>query len=258
MPCPFPGMDPYLEKYQYWADFTPKLLVAISNALNPRLLPRNEALYVIVTHEDIRLHRVKPDVTISSTPQWTPETITGTAVADPTIVELEYPDLEPITQRVLKVIQRSNRQVVTVIEVLSPGNKEPGENGIETYLSKRAEYLSSGCHLVEIDLLRGGERLPMRQPLPAGDYYVFIGRRGSRPRGQVIGWNWKSHLPTISLPLLPDDPEIALDLQSVFQSAYEPACYDRMLPYNESADPPLSPADESWARERLHHSERST
>lgn len=46
-------------------------------------------------------------------------------------------------------------------EVLSLKNKRTGE-GREQYLSKRSKLLSSNAHLVEIDLLRGGEPMPMR------------------------------------------------------------------------------------------------
>ncbi len=257
MRCPFPGMDPYLQKYQFWSDFTPRLLAGISNTLNARLLPRYETrieeYVVVVTHEDVRLHRLRPDVTISATPDWSmePSSSAGAALIDVAVAELEYPDLDPLTQRRIKVIERKNRRVVTVMEVLSPSNKQPGEDGIETYLTKRAEYLASDAHLVEIDLLRGGERLPMRRDLPPGDYTVYVGRQGRSPRGQVFSWNWKTRLPTIPIPLLPQDPEIDLNLQDVFESVYEPACYDRMLPYDEPVEPPLSPADEAWVRERL-------
>ena len=256
MRCPFPGMDPYLQKYQFWSNFTPRFLVNITNSLNSRLLPRYETRieeYVVVTHEDVRLHRMRPDVTISATLDWTPgsSSLSATALPDVAVAELEYPDLDPLTQRCLKVIERKSQRVVTVMEVLSPSNKQPGEDGIETYLAKRPEYLASDAHLVEIDLLRGGERLPMRHPLPLGDYYVYVGRQGRRPRGQVFGWNWKTRLPTISIPLLKQDPEVELNLQEVFESVYEPACYDRMLPYDEPVEPPLSPADEAWVRERL-------
>ncbi|MEK6257921.1 MAG: DUF4058 family protein [Planctomycetota bacterium] len=256
MRCPFPGMDPYLEQPSFWGDFTAAMLIEIRSLLNPRLLPEYETLveeYVIVTHEDVRLHRLRPDVTISATPDWLPGSLQSGAVsfADVAVAELDYPDLEPITQRCLKIIHRKRRRVVTVMEVLSPSNKKPGEDGIETYLAKRAEYLGSDAHLVEIDLLRGGERLPMRRALPPGDYYVYVGRQGRVPRGQVFGWNWKSRLPTISIPLLKQDPEVELNLQEVFESVYEPACYDRMLPYDEPVEPPLPPADEAWTRERL-------
>jgi hypothetical protein len=247
-------MDPYLEKYPYWSDFAPQFLTAIRNALTPRVLPKYEVRieeYVVVMHEDIRLHRARPDVMVDTEADWKPASAGGVAVAGPHVVELEYPDLDPITQRYLKVIERPNRRIVTVMELLSPVNKQPGEDGIEMYVAKRAEYLASQCHLVEIDLLRRGERLPMRGLLPSGDYFVYVGRCGRKPRGQVVGWDWKSPMPNISIPLLPEDPEVDLNLQTVFQSAYEPACYDRVLPYDEPLDPPIPPHDAEWARERL-------
>jgi hypothetical protein len=52
--------------------------------------------------------------------------------------------------------------VVTAIEILSPKNKRAGE-GYNQYLNKRNQVLHSQSHLVEIDLLRGGEPPPMKK-----------------------------------------------------------------------------------------------
>src|SRR5439155_20452495 len=53
---------------------------------------------------------------------------------------------------------RSN-ELVTVIEVLSPTNKLPGSDGSREYAHKRERLLESHVNLVEIDLLRGGQRI---------------------------------------------------------------------------------------------------
>jgi hypothetical protein len=259
MPCPFPGMDPYLEMSPFWGDFSPKLLGAISYALLPQVLPRYDVRieeYLVVTREEIRLHRLQPDVTISTSGTWQPAAEqhpaeSAVAVAEPTMVELEYPDIEPRMQRRLRLIHRPTGRVVTVMELLSPINKAPGEDGLEAYLEMRAELLGSQCHLIELDLLRGGERLPMAGPLPKGDYYVYLGRSGRRPRGQIIAWPLRAPLPAISVPLLPDDPEVTLDLQAVFRAAYEPSLYDRRLPYEQPLLPPLRSEDEAWVQQRL-------
>ena len=64
---------------------------------------------------------------------------------------------------------------------LSPANKKAGATR-EVYLAKRNEYLSAGVHLVEIDLLRGGPRLPLGEPPPTiADYYVLVCRAWERP-----------------------------------------------------------------------------
>ena len=261
MSCPFPGMDPFLEMPPCWGDFSPKLLTAISNALLPQLLPRYDLRieeYLVVTHEETRLHRVQPDVTISTTEAWRPVAEGAVAVAEATTVELDYPEFEPHTQRHLRLIHRPSGRVVTVMELLSPTNKAPSEDGMDAYLDKRAELLASGCHLIEFDLLRGGQRLPMAGPLPRGDYYVYVGRVGRRPRCQIMTWSLRAPLPTIPIPLLPEDPDVTLDLQAAFRAAYEASLYDRRLPYDQPLIPSLSAADETWLRQQLHEFERTS
>ena len=72
---------------------------------------------------------------------------------------------ESVPQLTVEIRNTENRQLVTAIEVLSPWNKRG--DGYKEYLSKRRRLLHSTAHLMEIDLLREGERVPMRQPLPA-------------------------------------------------------------------------------------------
>lgn len=259
MPCPFPGMDPYLEMQPYWGDFAPTFLTEIRNELLPRLLPRYDVRleeYVMLTEEDYKLHRLRPDLTIAATPDWRATGGGGVAVAvpetqEPETRELEYPAYEPRTQRRLKIVHLPSERVVTALELLSPANKVPGEGGLDAYLEKRTELLTCPCQLIELDLLRGGRRLPMAGPLPAGDYYAFIGRVGNKPRCTCHGWPLRSPLPTIPVPLKAPDPDLPLDLQAVFRAAYEPAYYDRRLKYDQPLDPPLHPADEAWVREAI-------
>jgi len=62
MDCPFPGMDPYIERPAIWADFHDRLIPAISATLQPMLRPKYAALvqdrlYVVESRRPIR-----PDV----------------------------------------------------------------------------------------------------------------------------------------------------------------------------------------------------
>jgi hypothetical protein len=93
---------------------------------------------------------------------------------------------ERVREAFLTIRERETMEVVTVIEVLSPGNKQAGSDGRREYLRKRRDVLLSATHLVELDLLRGGERLPTIEPLPPGDYYAFVCRRQHRSRGTSI------------------------------------------------------------------------
>lgn len=96
----------------------------------------------------------------------------------------------------------------------------------------------------------------MTGPLPRGDYYVYVGRVGRRPRCQIMTWSLRSPLPTVPIPLLPNAPEVTLDLQAAFCAAYEPSLYDRGLPYYQPLLPALSDEDEAWVRDRLREFER--
>lgn len=50
-----------------------------------------------------------------------------------------------------------SREVVTIVEVLSPSNKVEGSKGRASYSAKRVEFMNSPCNLVEINLLRTGK-----------------------------------------------------------------------------------------------------
>ncbi len=254
VPNPFPGMDPYLEMQPFWSDFSPTFLGALRDALLPDLLPRYDVRieeYVLVTQDDVRLHRVKRDVTIAENSQWQSSPHTTAIIDEPASAELDYPNVEPDTQRRLNIIHLPDQQVVTVMELLSPANKQPGADGFDAYLDKRTELIASSVNFVEIDLLRGGQRMQMRQPLPPADYYIYIGRAERRPSCQLIYWPLRMVLPKIPIPLLPEDEEAELDLGAVCSAAYEPALYDRRLPYDQPLRPRPSDADRDWIHEHL-------
>src|SRR5205823_11052594 len=76
-------------------------------------------------------------------------------VAEPLVMEVD----DPATQGFIEIRDlRSGGRVVTVIEVLSPSNKVPGP-GQGGYLQKRRELHEGAVSLVEIDLLRAGQRM---------------------------------------------------------------------------------------------------
>ncbi len=89
-------------------------------------------------------------------------------------VSLEFP------LRLLSVEIRATEtmELVTAIEILSPVNKRKGHEAYHDYQRKRREIFRLAAHLLEIDLLRGGERPPQPPSLsPSGGR-----RRGVRLR----------------------------------------------------------------------------
>jgi len=150
----------------------------------------------------------------------------------------------------------SDRRQVTAIEVLSPTNKTLGEQGRELYLRKQQEILCTKVHLVEIDLLRGGRHttaVPLdRLSAATGplDYHVSIHHFDNLEDYFVYPVQLTEPLPTISIPLLPGDPPVPLDLQAVFPRTYDAGPYRREIDYREAPPaPPLREEHAAWATE---------
>ena len=257
MPSPFPGMDPFIEMRE-WEDFHARLNLAISDILVPRIEPKYTARvqrrvyieHIFDSEDHVRWADVAVVQTAADSSTMTlPAAGQATAIAP---VECELPMPEERRETYLVIREIESMEIVTVIETLSPSNKRPGGDGRKQYLEKREEVLQSTSHLVELDLLRGGVRLPTIGPLPRGDYYAIVSRRGRRPRAKLYAWSLRDSLPPIPIPLKGNDPEVSLDLAAAFATVYDRARYDLTLDYRQPLDPPLSDADAVWAGELIH------
>lgn len=255
MPSPFPGMDPFIE-CQEWEDFHSRLSTAISDFLSPQLGLRyivrvERRIYVEhVGDDDPRIILSDAAVLVSPWKSWAVSEETAASVAMAVApVECELPMPEERRESYLVIRHRETMEVVTVLETLSPTNKRPGSDGRREYLAKREQVLQSKSHLVELDLLRGGQRLPTVRPLPPGDYYAIVSRRNKRPKAMAYGWTLRQPIPPIAIPLLREDPDVTLDLQSVVATVYDRARYDRSIDYQRPLEPPPSPDDAQWIRE---------
>ena len=164
MPCPFPGMDPYLEHPGLWPDVHQRLIVAIANALAPVLRPRyrvaiEQRVYVADVEGLFFLGR--PDVSVLGVkPPARPATDTPPSIAAVEPVPVVVPLPDRVREGYLEVRDVATGEVVTVLELLSPTNKHAGE-GRRLYKEKRLQVLGTRTHLVEVDLLREGEPMTM-------------------------------------------------------------------------------------------------
>ncbi len=148
MPSPLPGMDPYLEHPRSWPNFHHRLISAIAISLGPQLRPKyrvvvEEAIYQTEGQDSVLVG--VPDVTIQKAKgtQSATEATLGTTVAQPILVDLPMPEV--VRQGYLEIREVATSEVITVIEVLSPTNKRPGE-GRQTNLRSKTSGHSSQCH----------------------------------------------------------------------------------------------------------------
>lgn len=258
MPSPFPGMNPYLEQEDVWHDFHQRFPVVASDLLAAQVDPR----YIVRIDQHTFIHELsseerqpfgRPDVFLAPSSAYTSEqTGAGTALEEP--IQVWLPSVDVVRQPFIEIRDRQNRRVVTVIELLSPSNKYAGSDR-EQYLGKRANLLRSNTHLVEIDLLRGGPRLPHYGKV-ATEYAVFISRWEKRPQAGVWPIRLRERLPVISIPLQAPDPDVMLDLQVILDRIYDASRYGTSI-YEGQPSPALSREDAAWAQQFLPPSQRT-
>ncbi len=255
MPSPFPGMDPYLEQETIWHDFHERFLPAAAAFLAAQVLPR----YIVLIDEHIYLRdqgpetcppAIRPDLTVTRGPG-SGDVASGAVGILEAPAEVVLPEFDAERESFLEVLDRVSREVIAVVELLSPTNKQTGENR-RRYLAKRAELLNSSVHLVEIDLLRCPRPMPAEHR-PACTYSVLVSRRGNRPQAGFWPISLRDPLPTVPVPLRAGEPDARLDLRKVIDRIYDESGYHYFL-YQRDPDPPLDGDDHAWAKSLIPQS----
>jgi Protein of unknown function (DUF4058) len=154
-----------------------------------------------------------------------------------------------VHERYLEIREVATGRVVTVIELLSPKNKRTGE-GRTAYENKRNQILASLTNFVEIDLLRGGKPFPIAAT-NLGDYRILICRGDRRPRGDLYAFKLRQPIPSVSIPLMPDEIAPILDLQKLLNQVYDRGRYHLAIDYTQSPTPALSTQDRQWLDQQL-------
>lgn len=266
MPSPFPGMDPFLEAADIFPSLHDALITHVNEALNAEL---PEPYYAMTSARiwvewagrpigpDVRIHR-KNGKRARPKPRNNGGAATLTRIPSQAII-VTVPDDE-IREPFVNIYAKEGKKhrLVTSIEILNPTNKTPSDKGCELYRQKQNELLTSKANLVEIDLLRGGKHTTAVRRDDAiaqtggFDYHVCC-HRFERPQDYFIyPIRLEDALPTIAIPLLPGDEDIAMPLQPLFDRVYDAGPYPRVVDYRDPAPaPPLGPAKAKWVKKHL-------
>jgi Protein of unknown function (DUF4058) len=258
MPSTLPGMNPYLESPELWSEFHSRMIVAIADALDTTLSQNyrvavEKRVYLTQGEETILIGI--PDVSVTATPKANAGTVTAIAT-EPMVVEI--PLAEEVQERYLEIREIATGRVVTVIELLSPKNKRPGD-GRDAYSQKRQRIMLSQTHLVEIDLLRwsptaqraSGEPLPM-VGATTSDYRILVSRSDRRPKAQLYAFNLRQPIPAIQIPLAAGSA-VTLDLQPLLHQIYDRARLALAIDYQKPPIPKLAPDDRAWLNATIGH-----
>jgi hypothetical protein len=273
MPSPFPGMDPYLESARFFSDLHSGLIFAMKDDLQGKL---SQAYYAQSGQRvwlEVSERYVEPDVNVMRERREIPHRDHGgVAVAEPE-VETEIASGEPILitvetvehddhiENFLEIHSRWSGQdrLIATIELVSPSNKAPGDEGYDKYRAKQREMLAGQVHLIEIDLLRAGTHVTAvpkdiaKEKAGPFDYHVSV-HRFDRPKDFLVyPIRLQQRLPVITVPLLPEDPPVQLDLQAAFNRAYDAGPYRKAIWYGKDPiEPPLQPDQAAWAAMKVN------
>jgi hypothetical protein len=233
-----------------WQEFHERLANLISMQLLPLLAKRYSIDRPALGVFDMPSPRVfYPDVHIVAPPKTIRESSASgaAAVAEPSV---ELPSALEVPQLSVEIRDVANRHLVTLIEILSPANKY-GE-GYREYTERRTELMRTATHILELDLLRQGARIPLVGAPPPAAYYIYLSRTQRRPYTQVWAVGLRDRLPAVPVPLLAPDPDVRLDLQAAVDACFALVGYERLLDYSSPPPPPeLAAADAAWVEERL-------
>lgn len=256
---PFPGMDPYLERY--WGDVHTSLMVYTRNQLNPQLPPDLRARVeegVAVMVDGKKQRTIYPDVSVIEEPGDSySSTTTAVEIADPIVLAVDDGMGE---SRHIEIIDTSDDQrVVSVIEFISPSNKLSSIGRMD-YRRKQTEYLESHVNLVEVDLVRQGEFILAfpENKIPSDwrtEYQICIRRANNQNQAELYRVPLRERLPNIRIPLRPTDADVILQIQPLIDDCYRDGGYGE-IEYDQQPEPPFGDDDAKWAQSLIEQSQK--
>lgn len=250
----YQGVNPHLMSlYQtpgwggyrsFHTNYITELTFALNRLLPPGYRAKTEDTLSILRRQgdtDIEAQTRYPDVSIRETMPSQPGASSPSAGIAPDL-RVPFPEMVLDSVPMAAIIYKmssADRQMrglpVTVIEVLSPGNKTG--LGREQYHEKRYQLLQTGIALVEIDLLHESRSLIAQLPgYPSADnsmpYYLAVSNPRAATETDIYRFGIDQPMPAIPIPLLNSDV-IAGSFDAVFQSVFVKGRYGDDVDYHQ-------------------------
>jgi hypothetical protein len=216
---PFPGhIDPWAEAARYFHPIHGSMISALLDQTGKELLARG---YFASRETSLQIaERIYPDVMVRDASQrlptrdsWNYAAAAADVLAEPGILLTgETPELEAITIRHFE-----SGDLVTVVEVISPGNKN-NRSDIEAYIERRDTLIRrEAVNFVEIDATRSHKRLLQDVLASTYAYHAAIYIPGDLPR--ILGVDYGQPLKRLALPLR--NEVIGVEIQAAYDIAYQ-------------------------------------
>jgi hypothetical protein len=244
-------MNPYLEPPTLWSEVHKRLIVAIADALFPKLRPKYRVAIEERIYQSSEVDSLLvgiPDVVVQRPLSAANPTPSNVTVASPPVkpITITIPMPETVREGYLEVRNVATREVVTAIEVLSPKNKRAGE-GRKAY--KRSAIGCLGVQLIWLKLIYcvlANQCRFWRMVFKAIIGFWLVNAIAVLPL-ICMPLICKMRFPSFPLPLRKEDTEPLVDLQELLNGVYDRAGYDLVIDYNGEPVPSLSITDAAWA-----------
>lgn len=216
---PFPGqIDPWAENARYFQSIHSGMIDHLLSQIQDPLLKRG---YLVGKETSLQIVEGRePDLYVRGNIETLPQEMIWDYVMAATAVAAE-PGLIAETRdlQALHISDSRAGDLVTIVEIVSPGNKTQ-DLVIEEYQERRGRLLlRQGVNVVEIDATRSNKRLLQHYLTAAHAYHIAVYLPHQWPR--VVYSNFGQPLKRIALPLRAE--VIAVELQKAYDHAYQMA-----------------------------------
>jgi hypothetical protein len=214
---PFPmTIDPWAETGRYFKQIHINFLTSLVDQMQPELERRG---YIIARETSLQIAAGRePDLAIQRAMTGYPLQLKTDyqLIADELLVEAGVQLDVEIELQALQITHLASSELVTVIELVSPSNKDVPTD-IDHYRDRREKLiLEQGVQVVEFDFTRSIKRLVKHRYALSYAYHIAVFVPGSNPF--LIGIPYASRLPSMALPLRAEG--IRLDLHNAYRDAY--------------------------------------
>lgn len=214
---PFPGrIDPWAEDDHFFHPIHNQMIGLLVIQLETRLFDKG---YLVGRETSLQIAEGRiPDVFVlrGNLPRQHPrldyELAAQEMLAEPGEPIMDLPELDA-----LHIHDAKTGDLVTVVEIVSPGNKINAQD-IFAYQERRSRlFLEKGVNVVEVDMTRSNKRLVNHDRTRQSPYHVAIFLAGIGLR--IVSIPLETSLSRIALPLRGE--VTAMELQPAYQNAYQ-------------------------------------
>lgn len=246
---PFPGrVDPWVEDAHYFEQIHGGIIHQMVEQSRPELLARG--YYAAVeTSLQIENRREEPDIYVGRIQAPAVQAWDYAATAESLKVE---PGIEALDTKTLRAIFIHDHyaKLVTVVEIISPGNKTTAT--ALRYREFRTRLMQRGVNFIEIDITRSLKRMMENQWTTSYPYHIAVYLPEAAAR--VIGMAFDQPLKPFALPLRGE--AMVIEMHQVYERAYRNQAIAAQMEANDhyalSQLPFPSTLAQSWLEDVAH------